>query len=421
MIDLKFLRENPEIVQKNTERKREKAAVSDILALDEERRSIIATVEKLKSERNSASKQIGVMKKNKEDASEVIQGMQKVSAEIKQLDEKLRAVEEDMKGKTAYIPNILHESVPDGKGAEDNVEIRSWGEQNAQEFRVDHMEICKKLNLIDFERGAKISGSGFSFYTGAGATLERALINFMVDMHIQKNGYTEVLPPFAVNEASMKGTGQLPKMAEDMYRCADDDLYLIPTAEVPITNVYRDEILQPEQVPTKFCGFSPCFRREAGSYGKDTRGLLRLHQFHKVELVKFVHPDNSYDELESLVGDVEAVLKALEIPYRVIVLCSGDTSFASAKTYDIEVWSPCEQKWLEASSCSNFEDFQARRANIRFRNEQGKPQFMHTLNGSGLATSRLMVAILEQYQTDHGTLRVPAVLQKYIGKEEIGG
>jgi len=297
--------------------------------------------------------------------------------------------------------------------------VRRKGDTIEQGFRKHHLEISKQLNILVFERGAKVSGSGFGFYVGKGASLERALINFMIDLHLEKHGYTEMMPPFLANYASMRGTGQLPKMEEDMYAMPLDGLYAIPTAEVPLTNFHRDEVLANDQLPVKYCGYSACFRREAGSYGKDTKGFLRVHQFNKVELVKFVKPETSYDELELLVTDVEDVLNALEIPYRVLQLCSGDTSFSSAKTYDLEAWSPAEQKWLEVSSCSNFESYQARRANIRFRNDQGKPEFLHTLNGSGLATSRLMVAILEHYQTEDGHINVPAALQPYCRFERI--
>jgi seryl-tRNA synthetase len=339
--------------------------------------------------------------------------MRLVSDTIKQYDDELRDLEAAMETLLLRIPNMVDSSVPVGKSAADNIEIRRTGECIEQGFRKNHVEIAKQLGLLDFERGAKVSGSGFGFYTGKGATLERALINFMLDFHLEKHGYVEIMPPMLVNAASMRGTGQLPKMAEDMYRCADDDLYAIPTAEVPITNFHRDETLNAEELTKKYCGFSACFRREAGSYGKDSRGFLRVHQFNKVELVKFAKPESSYHELESLVVDVEDILNALKIPYRVILLCTGDTSFSSAKTYDLEVWSPCEQKWLEVSSCSNFEAFQARRANIRFREQGGKPEFVHTLNGSGLATSRLMVAILEHYQTEDGHISVPDVLRPY--------
>ena len=411
---LKIIRENPDQVRENIARKNEKADIEPILKLDEHRRAIIQEVEKLKNTRNIATQEIAALKKNKENADDKIALMKDVSDKIKELDEKLRLIEEDLEQIVLAVPNMLHESVPTGKTPEDNPVIRSWGEIVERDACVDHIEICKNLGLIDFERGAKVSGSGFHFYTGKGAKLERALINFMIDVHTENHGYKEIMPPYMVNEESMRGTGQLPKMAEDMYTMQIDNMYMIPTAEVPLTNFYAQNTLNNEELPVRFCGFSPCFRREAGSYGKDTRGLLRLHQFNKVELVKFVAPDNSYDELESLVADVERVLQALKIPYRVILLCSGDTSFSSAKTYDIEVWSPADKKWLEVSSCSNFEDFQARRANIRFkRTPSSKPEFVHTLNGSGLATPRLLTAIMENYYQADGTLVVPEALRPY--------
>jgi seryl-tRNA synthetase len=423
MLDIKRIRENPELIRQGIADKNEKDRVEEILEFDAKRREIIQEVEALKNTRNVVSQEIAQLKKNKEDADDKIAEMKGVSDSIKQLDEKLRSVEEQMNEAVLYVPNMLHESVPIGKTAEDNKEIRSWTPDgiiglNAEtdEKLLDHVELGNKLGILDFERGAKLSGSGFPLYMGKGATLERALINFMLDMHLEKHGYTEVFPPFAVNADSMRATGQIPKLVDDMYRCADDDLYLIPTAEVPITNIYRDEFLPAEDLPKYLCGYSACFRREAGSYGKHTKGFLRVHQFNKVEMVKFVHPDTSYDELDKLVVDAEDILKALNIPYRLLLLCSGDTSFSSAMTYDLEIWAPAENNWLEVSSCSNFEDFQARRANIRFRSEpKAKPQFVHTLNGSGLATSRLMVSLLENNQTPEGKIIIPKPLQKYTG------
>jgi len=419
MLDVKFIRENPDAVTQNVINKNESADIDALLALDEKRRALIQEVEVLKSKRNTVSELIASLKKNKEDATAHIEEMRTVSDTIKSLDDSLRPIEEQMEDIVLRIPNMVHASVPIGKSAADNVEVRRVGDTIEQGFRKNHLEISKQLNILDFERGAKVSGSGFGFYVGKGASLERALINFMIDLHLEKHGYTEMMPPFLANYASMRGTGQLPKMEEDMYTMPLDGLYAIPTAEVPLTNFHRDEVLANDQLPVKYCGYSACFRREAGSYGKDTKGFLRVHQFNKVELVKFVKPETSYDELEMLVTDVEDVLNALEIPYRVLLLCSGDTSFSSAKTYDLEAWSPAEQKWLEVSSCSNFESYQARRANIRFRNDQGKPEFLHTLNGSGLATSRLMVAILEHYQTEDGHINVPKALQPYCRFERI--
>ncbi len=421
MLDLKFIRENPETVKKGIENKNEKSRVDEILKLDEQRRELIVQTDELKSKRNVVSSQIPQMKKAGQDVTSVLAEMKRVSDEITHLDSQLKTVEDELDEILMYIPNIPHSSVPVGKSAEDNVEVRQWVPdgfsfkyENGKLF--DHIELGKKLNILDFERGAKISGSGFPVYVGKGATLERSLINFMLDYHLQHHGYQEIFPPFLVNRDSMKGTGQLPKMEEDMYSIDKDGLFPVPTAEVPITNYYRNEILNESSLPVKFVGYSACFRREAGSYGKESKGFLRVHQFNKVEMVKFVKPETSYDELEALVNDAEDILKALKIPYRILLLCTGDLSFSAAKCYDIETWSPAENRWLEASSCSNFENFQARRANIRYRNEQTKkPEFVHTLNGSGLATSRLMVSILENYQTPEGKIIVPEVLQKYTG------
>ncbi len=355
--------------------------------------------------------------------------MKLVSDTIKEKDEIIRSLDSDIENILLFIPNIPHSSVKIGKDSSENTEVRSWGrdlhfgpETEEADFEIkDHVTLGKKLGILDFERAAKISGSGFPLYIGKGAILERGLIQFMLNYHIEKHGYTEVSTPFIVNRDSMRGTGQIPKLEEDMYHCEEDDLFLIPTAEVPITNIFRNEMLNVKDLPIKFCGYSPCFRREAGSYGKETKGFLRVHQFNKVEMVKFSLPENSYDELELLVNDAEDILKALEIPYRVLALCTGDLSFSAAKCYDIEVYSPAEKKWLEASSCSNFEDFQARRANIRFkRDPKSKPEFVHTLNGSGLATSRLMVALLENYQTSEGKIIVPKVLQPYTQFNVIG-
>lgn len=420
MLDSKFIRENLELVRLNIARKNEKVTIDTFEQLDVQRRSIIQEVETLKSKRNTVSSEIAVLKKNKQDATELIDAMKVVSDSIKELDEKLASIEVELENLILYIPNMLHESVPTGKTADDNVEIRRNGECGEKGFRTDHLEIAKELSILDFERGAKVSGSGFGYYVGKGATLERALWNYFLDTHITENGYKEIYTPFIVNEDSMRATGQLPKMAEDMYHCTEDNLYLIPTAEVPITNFYRNETLQGAELPIKLTGFSACFRREAGSYGKDSRGFLRVHQFNKVELVHFSKPEESYNELEQMVVCVEKLLQALQLPYRVILLCSGDTSFNSAKTYDIEVWSPCEQKWLEVSSCSNFEDFQARRASIKYKDTpNAKPSLLHTLNGSGIATSRIMVALLEHYQKEDGSIEVPEVLRPYCRFDRI--
>ncbi len=425
MIDIKLIRENPELVKEGIKNKNDKSDIDEILALDKQRREKLQLVEELKAKRNTASQQIGKLKKAGESTDAIMAEMKQLSDEIKKLDEEVREVNEKYQTKISWVPNLPHKTTPVGKSAEDNVEVRKWQPADfnfEDEFKkLDHIELGKKLGILDFERGAKISGSGFPVYVGKGATLERALINFMLDYHLEKHGYKEVFPPFLVNSDSMFGTGQLPKMQDDMYHAEKDELYLVPTAEVPITNLHRNEILKEEQIPINYVAYSACFRREAGSYGKESKGFLRVHQFNKVEMVKMVEPETSYDELEKIVSDAEDILKELKIPYRVLLLCSGDLSFAAAKCYDIETWSPAENKWLEASSCSNFEDFQARRANIKFRKkDEKKPVFVHTLNGSGLATSRLMVSILENYQTPEGKIIVPKALQKYTGFNIIG-
>lgn len=425
MLDVKFIRETPEAVRQGLLNKNAKDIVDEILQLDEHRRGFIAKTEELKAKKNQVSAEIPKLKKTGQDTTSIFEEMKKVGEEIAQLDSQLKEVEEKIDTILRHTPNLAHASVPVGKSAEENIEVRRWlpeGFKFENDFKVlDHVELGKKLNLLDFERGTKISGSGFPLYTGKGATIERALINFMLDTHLRNHGYTEVMPPVLVNKDSMRGTGQIPKMAEDMYFIEKDGLYPIPTAEVPITNIHRDEILAEKDLPIKYVGYSPCFRREAGSYGKDSKGFLRVHQFNKVEMVKFSKPENSYDELEEMTNDAENILKALNVPYRILMLCTGDLSFSAAKCYDIETWSPAENKWLEASSCSNFETFQARRANIRYRKEETKkPEFVHTLNGSGLATSRLMVSILENNQTPEGKIVVPKALQKYTGFEIIG-
>lgn len=415
MLDLKFVRENPEIVKTNTKNKNAAADIDSIVAADERRRAIINEVEKLKAERNLATKEIAELKKAKQNADDKIAEMKTVSDRITALDIELREAEATMESELLKVPNISDASVPLGKHAEHNVEVRRQGEIVKSKHGLNHIEIATKLGIVDFERGAKVTGGGFHFYTGKGARLERALINYFLDTHTEKNGYREMMTPFVANENSMRGTGQLPKMVEDMYHCTEDNLYLIPTAEVTLTNYYNGEILRNDDMNIKLCGYSPCFRREAGSYGKDVRGLLRVHQFNKVEMVQFVRPAESFTELELLVLDAERILQELNLTYRVLLLCTGDTSFASAKTYDLEVWSQGEEKWLEVSSCSNFTDFQARRANIRYKPDpNAKPEFVHTLNGSGLATPRIMVAIIEQY-FDGEKLHIPEPLRKYTG------
>jgi len=416
MLDLKFVRDNIELVRQNIINKNESADVTEIPRLDEKRRAVIQEVERLKNLRNVVSKEIAELKKQKLPADEKIEEMKGVSDRIKLLDDELRQIEEAIHEVLIRIPNIVHESVPIGKSAEENKIVRTWGELKLQKVKKDHLQIAKELGIIDFERGAKVTGAGFAFYVGKGARLERALINFMLNYHLEHHGYMELMPPFVVNRNSMFGTGQLPKMAEDMYHDATDDLFLIPTAEVPLTNYFNNEILGADELPIKVTGYSPCFRREAGSYGKETRGFLRVHQFNKVELVNLTKPEDSFERLEGLVREAEAILQALKLPYRVVLLCSGDTSFSSAKTYDLEAWASGEEKWLEVSSCSNFTDFQARRAQIRFkRTPDAKPEFVHTLNGSGLATSRIMVAILENYLQEDGHVVVPEVLRPFCG------
>lgn len=420
MIDIKLIRENPEYVKKGIESKNDKISIDEILSLDFKRREKLKLVEELKAKRNVASQEVGKLKKAGLNAESILVEMKNVSDEITSLDNELKEINSSLQNILERIPNIPHSSTPLGKSAEDNVEVRKWMHEDFNfkpEFEIlNHTELGIKLGILDFERGSKITGSGFPVYVGKGATLERALINFMLDYHLENHGYKEIFPPFLVNPDSMFGTGQLPKMQEDMYFVERDDLYLVPTAEVPVTNLHRDEILNEKDLPINYVAYSACFRREAGSYGKESRGFLRVHQFNKVEMVKIVKPESSYDELEIIVSNAEDILKELKIPYRILMLCSGDLSFAAAKCYDIETWSPAENKWLEASSCSNFESFQARRANIKFRSEENKKlEFVHTLNGSGLATSRLMVSILENYQTPEGKIIVPKVLQKYTG------
>jgi len=422
MLDIKFIRENPDLVRQGLLNKNSKDIVDEILLLDEKRRSYISKTEEFKAKKNQVSAQIPKLKKEGKDTSAIFQEMKVVGDEISQLDAELKNIEQNIENILRHTPNIAHSSVPIGKSADENVEVRRWlpeGFSFENDFKIlDHIELGKKLKLLDFERGTKISGSGFPLYTGKGASLERALINFMLDVHLQKHNYIEIMPPILVNRDSMLGTGQIPKMEEDMYYIEKDGLYPVPTAEVPITNIHRDEILAEKDLTIKYVGYSPCFRREAGSYGKDSKGFLRVHQFNKVEMVKFSKPENSYDELELMVNDAEDILKELKIPYRILMLCTGDLSFSAAKCYDIETWSPAENKWLEASSCSNFESFQARRANIRFKPEDSKKtEFIHTLNGSGLATSRLMVSLLENYQTPEGKVIVPKALHKYTGFE----
>jgi seryl-tRNA synthetase len=422
MLDLRYVRSNPDAVRKAIADKGEQADLDRLLALDEELREILVEAEGLKRQRNVASEEIAALKKQGVDASDRISRMRDVSARIKEYDEKTSILRADIAGLALTVPNMPHESVPVGRDESDNVVVRSWGEPHSLvPTPVPHWEVGETLGVLDIRGAGRVAGSGFVGFAGLGARLERALIQYMLDLHGREHGYTEVSPPFVANRAAMEGTGQLPKLESDMYRCDVDDLFLIPTGEVPLTNLHRDEIVDGGRLPIRYVAYTPCFRREAGSYGKDTRGLLRVHQFDKVEMVKLVEPETSYDELESLTADAERVLQLLDLPYRVKVLCTGDLSFAAAKCYDIDVWSAGVGQWLEVSSCSNFEDFQARRAGLRFQpTDGGKARFVHTLNGSGVAMARTMVAILENYQTERGTVVVPEVLRPYVdGLQEI--
>jgi seryl-tRNA synthetase len=422
MLDLKLIREHADTVKEGVRRKGlDPSAVDEALRLDEERRKELQHAEMLKSRKNTVSAQVAKMKSKGEDASAVIAEMRGVADEIKGADDRLRSVEERLQAVMLSIPNIPHPSVPDGKTPAENQVIAEWGETPVIDFQPKpHWELVEKLKIIDFVRGTKITGAGFPVYVGKGAQLERALINFFLDQGSEA-GYTELMPPLMVNEASARGTGQLPDKEDQMYVVERDNFFMIPTAEVPVTNFYRDEILQERQLPLKFCAYTPCFRREAGSYGKDVRGLNRVHQFNKVELVKLVHPDRSYEELEGLRQDAEHLLQKLGYKYHTLLMCSGDLGFTQAKKYDLEVWSVGQQKWLEVSSVSNFESFRARRMNIRYKPEAGgKPEFVHTLNGSALALPRIMAALLEQNQTPEGKVVIPKVLHEYTGFEVIG-
>ena len=421
MLSLKFIRENIEKVKLSLQHKNVDFDVEALLSQDDERRNLIQGVEQLKSERNIATKAIADKKKNAEDATTAISQMRLVSDKIKALDQELKQIDEDIADKLLFIPNVYHDSVPIGQTEDDNELVRVWGNKVKFDYTpLTHLELSEKYNLFDFKRATKMSGSGFPLYRGVGAKLERALINFMLNYHVEEHGYEELFPPFLTTREATTTTGQLPKFQEDMYHVTGDDLYCISTAEVPVTNMHRDEQLEEANFPYKYTAYSACFRREAGSYGKDTRGLLRLHQFNKVEMVQFVHPDTSYDILETLVNDAEDILQALGLHYRIVTLCTGDLSFSAAKCYDIELWAPGEDKYLEVSSCSNFESFQARRGNIRFRRSDTKKlDFVHTINGSGVATPRLMVALLETYQQEDGSIKIPEVLVPFMGIDSI--
>ncbi len=417
MFDIKLIRDNPDKIKESLKKKRtDLSLVDDALLLDKKRRDIIGEVEKLKAENNKVSGEIAMMKKEGKDASAVIAAMKIVSDKIKVFDGELAKTDAELNTKLLYIPNIPHESVPAGDDEKANVIVRHWGSKPSFDFKPKpHWEIAEYLDILDDKRAVKVTGARFVIYKGLGALLERALINFMLDVQTRENGYTEIMPPILINRDSMTGTGQLPKFENDAFKLVEPDYFLAPTAEVPVTNIHKDEILLDKDLPIYYTAYTPCFRKEAGSYGKDMKGIVRMHQFNKVELVKFVRPGDSYDELEKLTLNAESILQKLDLHYRVMLLSTGDMTFASAKTYDIEVWHPGADRFWETSSCSNFEDFQARRARIRFKDKENKVCFVHTLNGSGLATSRLFPAIIEANQTKDMEVIIPEVLRPYMG------
>ncbi|MFC1752188.1 serine--tRNA ligase [Thermoproteota archaeon] len=422
MLDIKFIRENEKLVKAAIKNRNNKFDIDSLLNLDKKRREVLQELEELRRQKNEANDEISKALREKRDPKDKILSMKSISDQISVLEEKDRGLTADLKSELINIPNIPHESVPIGDIKANKI-VRSWGEPKKLDFKArNHIELCENLDIMDLSRASKITGSNFALFKGDGAKLQRALIDFMIDLHTQKHGYKEIWSPALVNRQSMTGTGQLPKLEEDMYRLKDDDLFLIPTAEVPVTNLHRDEILQEDDLPICYTAYTPCFRREAGSYGKHTKGLMRVHQFDKVEMVKFVKPESSYDELEKLLANAEEVLQALELPYRVNLLATGDISFAASKCYDLEAYAVGLDMWLEVSSCSNFCDFQARRANIKYRRkEDKKSSFVHTLNGSGVALARTVVAILENYQNKDGSIDIPQVLQKYFnGQTKIG-
>ncbi|CVK20262.1 serine--tRNA ligase [Sporomusa sphaeroides] len=421
MLDIKFLRDNPEKVEQALQNRGAAMSLDEFLGREKERRELLAEVEVLKNKRNTVSQEISKKKKAGENADDMIVEMREVGDRIGVIDARVKETEAALAAILMNIPNVPHQSVPVGKDEQDNPEVRRWG--TPREFAFEpkpHWEIGEKLGILDFERGGKVTGARFTFYKGLGSRLERSLINFMLDLHTKEHGYTEFFPPFIVNEASMIGTGQLPKFAQDMFKLEGLDYYLIPTAEVPITNLHRQEILDAKELPLNYTAYSACFRAEAGAAGRDTRGLIRQHQFNKVEMVKFCLPEESYNELEKLTLNAEKVLQLLGLPHRTILLCTGDMGFCSAKTYDLEVWLPSFNTYREISSCSNFEDFQARRAEIKFRREpKAKPEFVHTLNGSGVAIGRTVAAILENYQQEDGSVMIPELLRPYMGVDVI--
>jgi len=420
MLELRFIRENIDLVKEKIKfRNIEHSRIDDFIAIDKKRRELLSEVEGLRNRRKTVSKEIAELKKKKEDADGLIAEMKTVGPRIKELDKQLAIIEEDLEEIVMEIPNLTHDSIPFGNDDSDNVEIRKWG--TVPEFNFEpkaHWELGEASGTMDFKRAAKLAGARFSILKGMASRLERALINFMMDLHTQKHGYEEVLPPFLVNSATMTATGQLPKFEEDLFKAKGWDLYLIPTAEVPVTNIHRDETLAEAELPIKYCAYTPCFRSEAGSYGRDTKGMIRQHQFDKVELVKFTTPESSDSELEALLADAEEVLQLLKLPYRVVTLCSGDLGFSATNTFDIEVWAAGVQRFLEVSSVSIYEQFQARRANIRYRSREGKVDYVHTMNGSGLATSRIFPAIIENNQTKDGRIRIPGVLRPYLDGAE---
>tara|TARA_B100001029_G_scaffold40985_2_gene31895 strand:+ start:19664 stop:20929 length:1266 start_codon:yes stop_codon:yes gene_type:complete len=420
MIAIKKIRDNQSLVEEGISKKGESVNLNEIIKFDSELRNLTKKLNDLQSEQNKKSKEIGRLKPENSEDKSIFSDLKNLSNEVKELESTHRIKSEEFRNMLLEIPNIPHDSVPIGKNSDQNVIYKDCSSKKEFTFEPkSHVDIVKSLDLIDFEAGAKISGTGFPLYKGNGALLERALINFMIDYNLKNYNYIEIFPPFLVRPDSGITTGQLPKFSEDMYHIEKDDLYLIPTAEVPITNIHKDEILNLEDLPKYYLAYSACFRREAGSYGKDTRGLLRVHQFNKVELVKFVHPNDSYAELETLTNQASKILDMLELDYRIVELCSGDLSFAASKCYDLEVWAPGEKKWLEVSSCSNFEAFQSRRGNIRFRDEDNKTNYVHTLNGSGLATPRVLAALIETHQQEDGSISIPSSLQPYTGLAEI--